>query len=150
MKAVVQRVSRSSVSVGDETTGHIDRGVLVFLGVDRKDTSKDADWLADKIAHLRIFEDHDGKMNRSLIEMGGSMLVVSQFTLLGDCRKGRRPSFVNAADPGHAEALYTHFVSRVSRLGIPAQTGQFRATMQVELINDGPVTLIVESPPGTG
>ena len=146
MKAVVQRVSRSDVRVADQTVGAIGQGLLVLLGVAQQDTEKEADFLAEKIVHLRIFEDENGKLNRSLADVGGSMLVVSQFTLLGDCRKGRRPSFVQAAAPEKAEALYTCFVKRVGQMGITTATGQFRATMQVSLINEGPVTLIVETP----
>ena len=146
MKAVVQRVTQSTVSANGAPTGTIGPGLLVLLGVDGSDTEKEAIWLADKIVHLRIFEDGNGKMNRSLAEAGGGMLVVSQFTLLGDCRKGRRPSFVRAAQPGQAEELYTCFVEQVSRSGIHVETGQFRTRMQVALVNDGPVTLIVETP----
>jgi D-tyrosyl-tRNA(Tyr) deacylase len=123
----------------------IGRGLLVLLGVARGDAADDGDYLANKIANLRIFEDDNGKMNRSLLEVGGEMLVVSQFTLLGDCRKGRRPSFINAAEPDKATELYKHFVKRGRELGITVQTGQFRAMMEVALINDGPVTLILES-----
>jgi D-tyrosyl-tRNA(Tyr) deacylase len=119
---------------------------VVLLGIHQKDTVQTADWLADKVSHLRIFEDADGKMNQSLRDVGGQMLVVSQFTLLGDCRKGRRPSFGQAAPPELAEALYTRFVTQIAALGIHVETGRFRTTMQVALTNDGPVTLIVESP----
>jgi D-tyrosyl-tRNA(Tyr) deacylase len=119
--------------------------MLVLLGISQSDEEKDADYLADKIAHLRIFEDDDGKMNRSLVETGGEMLIVSQFTLLGDCRKGRRPSFVEAAPPEKAERLYDHFVYQVRLKGISVATGQFQAKMAVSLVNDGPVTLILES-----
>ena len=145
MRAVIQRVKESSVKVGQETVGEIGRGLLVLLGVARDDTAAESDYLANKIAHLRIFEDDGGKMNRSLLEVGGEMLVVSQFTLLGDCRKGRRPSFINAAEPDKATELYEYFVKYVRELGIRVQTGQFRAMMEVALINDGPVTLIIES-----
>ncbi|MBW2020559.1 MAG: D-tyrosyl-tRNA(Tyr) deacylase [Deltaproteobacteria bacterium] len=145
MRAVVQRVTGSEVRVRDQTVGQIGRGLLVLLGISRSDGEKDADYLADKIAHLRIFEDDAGKMNRSLIDTGGEMLVVSQFTLLGDCRKGRRPSFVEAAPPEKAEKLYAYFVHRVKSKGISVATGQFQAMMAVSLVNDGPVTLIVES-----
>ena len=147
MKAVVQRVTRSAVSVDDRTIGAIDRGLLVLLGVAREDTENESRYLADKIVNLRIFEDEQGKMNRSLSDVGGAMLVVSQFTLLGDCRKGRRPSFIDAAPPEHADALYRHFVRCVREAGIETATGQFQAMMQVSLVNDGPVTLIVESRP---
>lgn len=145
MKAVVQRVAQSSVSVDGETVGAIGPGLMVLLGVAAEDSEKDADYLADKIINLRIFEDESGKMNRSLADTGGAMLVVSQFTLLGDCRKGRRPSFVHAAPPEKAEALYDYFGRTVQQRGIETATGRFRAMMQVSLINDGPVTLILES-----
>jgi D-tyrosyl-tRNA(Tyr) deacylase len=145
MRAVVQRVKESSVKTGAETISRIGSGLLVLLGVAQGDRPSDADYLANKIVNLRIFEDDAGKMNRSLLEAGGAMLVVSQFTLLGDCRKGRRPSFVAAADPGKATALYEHFVEQVRRHGVSVQTGRFRAMMEVALINDGPVTLILES-----
>lgn len=129
----------------DQTVGQIGPGLLVLLGVSASDEENDADYLSDKIAHLRIFQDDAGKMNRSLIDTGGEMLVVSQFTLLGDCRKGRRPSFVEAAPPEKAERLYDYFVDRVRLNGISVATGQFQAMMAVSLVNDGPVTLIVES-----
>jgi D-aminoacyl-tRNA deacylase len=145
MKAVVQRVTLGAVTVGDQTVGAIGPGLVVLLGVARHDSEKEADYLAEKIVQLRIFEDDNGKMNRSLLDTGGSMLVVSQFTLLGDCRKGRRPSFVEAAPPEQAEMLYEYFVRKVARMGIPAATGRFRATMQVSLVNDGPVTLVLET-----
>ncbi len=146
MRAVVQRVTRSDVVVGAEQVGAIGPGLLVLLGVARDDDETRADWMAEKIVNLRIFGDDEGKMNRSLRDVGGGMLVVSQFTLLGDCRKGRRPSFVRAAPPEKAEALYLHFVNRVREQGVETCTGQFRAMMQVSLTNDGPVTLVVESP----
>jgi D-tyrosyl-tRNA(Tyr) deacylase len=146
MLAVIQRVKESSVSVDDRIIGQISRGLLVLLGVARGDRPSDADYLARKIANLRIFEDEHGKMNRSLLETGGQMLVVSQFTLLGDCRKGRRPSFAGAAEPAQATALYEHFIESVGNLGISAETGRFQAMMEVALVNDGPVTLILESP----
>jgi D-aminoacyl-tRNA deacylase len=145
VKAVVQRVTRSAVTVGDTLLGSIQAGLLVLLGVAREDTEKESRYLADKIIHLRVFEDDQGKMNRSLQDTGGAMLVVSQFTLLGDCRKGRRPSFIEAAPPQKARALYDHFVTCVREAGVETATGQFQAMMQVSLINDGPVTLIVES-----
>ena len=145
MRAVVQRVRECSVSAGDEITGEIGQGLLVLLGVATEDEAKDAQYLADKIANLRIFEDDAGKMNRSLLDNGGEMLVVSQFTLLGDCRKGRRPSFINAADPQKANKLYEIFVEQIRRKGISVKTGRFRTMMDVSLINHGPVTLIVES-----
>lgn len=145
MRAVVQRVKQSSVKAGNEVVGQIGRGLLVLLGVARDDTVKDADYLVNKIINLRIFEDPDGKMNRSLLETGGELLAVSQFTLLADCRKGRRPSFVEAADPNKATDLYEKFVDRVRENGVKVQTGRFRAMMEVALINDGPVTVIIES-----
>lgn len=145
MIAVVQRVSSSTVSIDGSVVGAIGPGLNVLLGVAGGDTSSDADYLAVKIANLRIFEDQQGKMNRSLLDTGGQMLVVSQFTLLGDCRKGRRPSFIAAAPPDLAEGLYLDFVERMTTLGVDTQTGRFGATMQVALLNDGPVTLIVHS-----
>ncbi|QTA84629.1 D-aminoacyl-tRNA deacylase [Desulfonema magnum] len=145
MRAVIQRVKESAVSVDNEVVGKISRGLMVLLGVAKEDTAKEADYLTEKIVNLRIFEDEAGKMNKSLLETGGEMLVVSQFTLLGDCRKGRRPSFINAAGPDKANELYEYFVTQVRQKGISVQTGQFRAMMDVSLINDGPVTLIVES-----
>ncbi len=146
MRAVVQRVSESSVAVGPEVVGRIGRGLLVLLGVATTDTEKESDYLAEKIVNLRIFEDEGGRLNRSLIEVGGEMLVVSQFTLLADCRKGRRPSFTAAAEPELAARLYEHFVRQTATRGIPVQTGRFQALMAVSLVNDGPVTLIIESP----
>ena len=146
MRAVIQRVKESSVAVDDQIAGQISRGLLVLLGVAQGDRPADADYLANKIAHLRIFEDEHGKMNRSLLETGSQMLVVSQFTLLGDCRKGRRPSFVAAAEPAQAKALYQYFIEAVRSLGISVETGRFKARMEVTLVNDGPVTLIMESP----
>lgn len=145
MIAVVQRVTEGKVHVDGQTIGEIGPGLLVLLGVSKSDEEKEADYLADKVANLRILEDEDGKMNRSLMETGGEMLVVSQFTLLGDCRKGRRPSFVEAAPPEKAERLYDYFVYQVRSKGIPVSTGQFQARMAVSLVNDGPVTLVLES-----
>ncbi len=145
MIAVVQRVKSSSVTVGNQVVGEIGPGLLVLLGVADTDLQEEIDFLADKIVNLRVFEDEDGKMNRSLLETGGQMLVVSQFTLLGDCRKGRRPSFVHAADPRKAEDFYLEFIEKVRRAGVTVQTGQFRAMMDVALVNDGPITLIVKS-----
>jgi len=145
VRAVLQRVKKSSVTVNDKIIGKIGNGLLVLLGVSREDEIKDADYLADKIPNLRIFEDENAKMNRSLLETGGQMLVVSQFTLLGDCRKGRRPSFTNAAGPDKAKELYEYFVSQIKLKGVRVKTGQFRAVMAVSLVNDGPVTIIVES-----
>lgn len=145
MRAVVQRVSRAKVTVEGEVTGEIGPGFLVLLGVAEGDTAEDALALADKIVGLRVFEDAEGKMNLSLGETGGALLVVSQFTLLGDCRKGRRPSFIAAARPEVANELYEHFVADVRRRGIAVGTGKFQAHMDVELINDGPVTLLLDS-----
>jgi D-tyrosyl-tRNA(Tyr) deacylase len=145
MRAVIQRVKEGSVKVDGRIIGQISRGLLVLLGVAQGDRSSDADYLANKITNLRIFEDKNGKMNRSLLETGGQMLVVSQFTLLGDCRKGRRPSFVAAAEPAKAAALYDYFIEAVRSLGISVETGRFGAMMEVALVNDGPVTLILES-----
>ncbi|MBW1840969.1 MAG: D-tyrosyl-tRNA(Tyr) deacylase [Deltaproteobacteria bacterium] len=145
MRAVVQRVKKSSVSVDKEIVGEIGKGLMVLLGVADTDTADDADFIADKISNLRIFEDKSGKMNKSLLDTGGEMLVVSQFTLLGDCRKGRRPSFTQAAGPGKANELYQRFVRKIRQKGIYTATGRFRAMMDVSLVNDGPVTLIVES-----
>ena len=145
MRAVVQRVKKSSVTANNEVIGRIGRGLLVLLGVAKGDTPSDADYLVNKIVNLRIFEDDDAKMNRSLLSIGGEMLVVSQFTLLGDCRKGRRPSFVAAAEPQIAAELYEKFVRQVRQLGIAVETGRFQAMMEVTLINEGPVTLVLES-----
>lgn len=145
MRACVQRVSRSRVTVGGEMTGEIGRGLVVLLGVALEDEDRDARTLAQKIAQLRIFEDEHGLMNRSLVDVGGEMLVVSQFTLLGDCRKGRRPSFVAAAPPELARTLYEAFVVAVESLGVNVATGRFREFMQVELVNDGPVTVLLDS-----
>jgi D-tyrosyl-tRNA(Tyr) deacylase len=148
MRAVVQRVKQSVVKTNGETVGRIGRGLLVLLGVAGDDGAEDADYLANKIINLRIFEDENGKMNRSLLETGGELLAVSQFTLLADCRKGRRPSFVNAAEPEKANRLYEKFVERLRQNGVAVQTGRFQARMEVALVNDGPVTIIIESPPG--
>ena len=149
MIAVVQRVKESRVVVDGKTVGAIGPGLNVLLGVAEGDAPADAEYLAAKIVNLRIFEDEGGKMNRSLIDIGGQMIVVSQFTLLGDCRKGRRPSFVHAAEPQAALQLYRRFVHAVKGLGIDACTGQFGAMMRVEIVNDGPVTLLVHSRPST-
>ena len=145
MRAVVQRVRQASVSVGGEVLAAIEEGLLVLLGVGQQDGEEDARYLADKLVNLRIFEDAEGKMNRSVLETEGSMLVVSQFTLFGDCRKGRRPSFVGAAEPGRAEELYQELVGEIQRKGVPVKTGQFKAMMDVALINNGPVTLLIDS-----
>ncbi|MBL0715328.1 MAG: D-tyrosyl-tRNA(Tyr) deacylase [Desulfosarcina sp.] len=145
MRAVVQRVKSSEITVAAESVGRIAAGLMVLLGVATDDEARDADYLAAKIAHLRIFEDDAGKMNRSLVECGGEMLVVPQFTLQGDCRKGRRPSFAKAASPARAEHLYERFIDQVRQLGLPVQTGRFGAMMEVALVNHGPVTLVVDS-----
>lgn len=145
MRACVQRVSRASVVVDDQVVGQIGRGLVVLLGVAADDTSEDVEQLADKIVGLRTFEDDAGKMNLALADVAGGMLVVSQFTLLGDCRKGRRPSFVAAAPPELAEQLYEAFVGRVRAAGIEVATGRFRTHMDVTLTNDGPVTLLLDS-----
>jgi D-tyrosyl-tRNA(Tyr) deacylase len=145
MRAVLQRVTRASVEVEGEIVGRIGRGWLVLLGVARGDTDADAQWLAAKVVGLRAFEDEQGKMNRSVAEIDGAVLVVSQFTLLGDCRGGRRPSFTEAAEPVEAERLYGLFIRLVAEAGRPVATGVFRAMMKVELVNDGPVTLLLDS-----
>ena len=145
MRAVVQRVSKACVRVDSEIVGEIRGGLLVFLGVGREDTEKDVDFLADKTTNLRIFPDEAQKMNLSLLDADGAMLVVSQFTLHGDCRKGRRPAFIAAAPPEQAESLYERFVARVENLGVRVAAGRFGAMMEVELVNDGPVTLLLDS-----
>jgi D-tyrosyl-tRNA(Tyr) deacylase len=145
MRAVVQRVSRASVKVNGEITGSIAEGLLVLLGVAHDDAESDADYLADKIAGLRIFEDEAGKMNRSVTDIGGAVLAVSQFTLFGDARKGKRPSFDAAARPERARELYEHFVTRIRDLGLRCGTGRFQETMEVELVNQGPVTILLDS-----
>lgn len=145
MRAVVQRVSRASVTVDGEITGQIEQGFLVLLGVGQNDTQDDVIYLAQKTVGLRVFEDADGKMNLALSDVKGKMLVVSQFTLLGDCRKGRRPSFVNAARPEQADVLYQSFVAEVKGHGIEVATGRFQQHMDVELVNDGPITLLLDS-----
>lgn len=145
MRAVVQRVSRAAALVDQEKIGSIGPGLVVLLAVHRDDQQGDLDWLMDKIVHLRIFEDTDGKMNRSLLDTGGAMLIVSQFTLYGDCRQGRRPGYGQAARPELAETLYEAFIHAVRQRGIQVATGRFQATMAVELVNEGPVTLLVDS-----
>jgi D-aminoacyl-tRNA deacylase len=145
MRAVLQRVSRAKVEVEGTVVGQIGVGWLVLLGVARGDAEADVEWMAEKVVGLRAFEDDQGKMNRSVGEVGGSVLVVSQFTLLGDCRTGRRPSFTDAAEPGVAERLYELFAERVAAAGVPVETGVFRAMMKVELVNEGPVTLLLDS-----
>lgn len=145
MRACIQRVTHAQVTVAGETVGRIERGLVVLLGVAADDTTADASYLAEKLVGLRVFEDDDGKMNLGLLEIGGAMLVVSQFTLLGDCRKGRRPSFTDAAGPELAESLYEAFVSAVTSQGVTVATGRFRQNMRVSLENDGPVTLLLDS-----
>jgi D-tyrosyl-tRNA(Tyr) deacylase len=145
MRAVVQRVSNASVVVGGVTVGAIGVGVVVFLGVGNEDAESDVAYLVDKIAHLRIFPDEESRMNRSLLDIGGSALVVSQFTLYGDCRRGRRPSYSDAAPPDAANRLYETFVTALRSEGVPVETGVFQAMMNVSLVNDGPVTLLLDS-----
>ena len=147
MKAVVQRVSRAEVRVGREIVGRIGRGLLVLIAVEKGDSTSDLDWLSDKVLHMRVFEDSHGKMNLSALETRSEILVVSQFTLAGDLNRGRRPGFERAAPPEEAEPLYVAFVERLSRSPLNIQTGRFRELMDVELVNDGPVTLILESRP---
>ena len=146
MRAVVQRVGSASVDSEGVRTGAIGAGFCVLLGVTHTDTEADAKWLAEKIAGLRVFEDGEGKLNRSLLDVGGEMLVVSQFTLYGDCRRGKRPSFSEAARPELANGLYEKFVEYVKQTGVPVQTGVFQTMMAVSLVNDGPVTLIIDTP----
>ncbi len=146
MRAVVQRVSRASVHVDQTVTGKIGQGLLVLLAVEKNDTEKDLHWLLDKLSVLRIFSNEDGKFDLSLEDIQGSILLVSQFTLYGDCRKGRRPNFDRSAPPDLAEELYNKGIEYLRAKGIPTETGQFGAMMDVELVNDGPVTLIIDSP----
>jgi D-tyrosyl-tRNA(Tyr) deacylase len=145
MRAVVQRVKSASVKVDGELVSEIGAGVLIFLGVAHEDTTTELEYIANKVANLRIFEDAEGKMNCSLLEAGGAALVVSQFTLYGDCRKGRRPSFIKAARPETANALYEQFITALEQQNIRTQGGTFQAMMDVELINDGPVTILLDS-----
>lgn len=145
MRAVAQRVSRAQVSVAGSVSGKIGVGLMVLLGIGEDDHQDDAVYLAEKLVGLRVFPDHDGKMNLSLIDIAGSMLVVSQFTLFGDCRKGKRPSFIRAARPEKAVELYQVFIAEVAGRGVSVATGQFQQHMDVELVNDGPVTLLVDS-----
>ena len=145
MRACIQRVSQAEVVVDGEITGRIDGGLLVLLGVAEADGEGELTWLADKIVNLRIFPDDEGKMNRSLLDTGGALLVVSQFTLYGDCRKGRRPSFIAAAQPEKAEQMYEQFADYVAGQGVEVATGRFRAEMKVSLTNDGPVTILIDS-----
>ena len=145
MRAVIQRVSRAKVTVGGEVVGEIGPGLLVLLGVGSGDTRADADYLAEKTIGLRIFEDPDGKMNLSLADTGGALLVVSQFTLYGDVRRGKRPSFDAAAPPQEAKDLYEYFVEKIRAVGLRCETGRFQEMMQVELVNEGPVTILLDS-----
>jgi D-tyrosyl-tRNA(Tyr) deacylase len=145
VRAVVQRVSEASVSVEGRITGSIQSGLCALIGVGTRDTVPDAEWLAAKIVDLRIFEDEQGKMNRSLLETKGALLAVSQFTLYGDARKGTRPGFIDAARPEIAQPLYAHFCAKVRERGVDVQEGIFRATMQVRIVNEGPVTLLLDS-----
>jgi len=145
MRAVVQRVSRAKVRINGRISGEIGLGLLVLLGVGRDDNQADVDYLAQKIAGLRIFEDDGGKMNRSVVEVGGSVLAVSQFTLYGDVRRGKRPSFDDAAPPDEARRLYELLVQRIQATGLDCQTGRFQENMQVELVNEGPVTILLDS-----
>lgn len=145
MRAVVQRVEKAGVSVEGNVVGSIGKGFAVLLGIGIEDTEKDIDYLAEKLVNLRVFEDNDGKMNVSLLDSGGELLVVSQFTLYGDCRKGRRPGYDKAARPEAARELYEEFVRRLKEYGLKVETGIFQAMMKVEIINDGPVTLLLDS-----
>jgi D-tyrosyl-tRNA(Tyr) deacylase len=145
MRVVIQRVNRARVRVDGQTTGEIGQGLLILLGVGQGDTSREVDSLLDKIINLRIFEDAGGKMNLSLLETGGQLMVISQFTLYADCRKGRRPSFTDAAPSGEAEKLYDYFVDAARKRGLQVATGIFQALMEVELVNSGPVTILLDS-----
>jgi D-aminoacyl-tRNA deacylase len=145
MRACIQRVRQASVTVDHQVVGSIEHGLVVLLGVGTRDTADDAQWLAEKLVGLRIFDDAEGKMNLSVADVRGSLLVISQFTLFGDCRKGRRPSFVDAAPPAVAERLYQTFLDAVRRRNVPVETGVFRAHMDVALVNDGPVTLLLDT-----
>jgi D-aminoacyl-tRNA deacylase len=145
MRACIQRVSSARVIVDGKSVGEIGRGLLVLLGVAAEDADADLRWMVDKVVGLRVFEDADGKMNLALADVGGELLVVSQFTLLGDCRRGRRPSFVGAAPPDQAERMYEQFVEAARQQGIRVATGRFRTQMNVELVNDGPVTILLDS-----
>ncbi|OEU80391.1 MAG: D-tyrosyl-tRNA(Tyr) deacylase [Desulfobulbaceae bacterium C00003063] len=145
MRAVVQRVRHASVRIDDSITGQIGYGLVILLGIRAEDTTRDLQWMADKTVNLRIFEDDEGKMNRSLADINAEMLIVSQFTLYGDCRKGRRPGYSNAAPPEIAEPIYNRFIEEIKSRGIKTATGTFRAMMEIELANDGPVTLLLDS-----
>ena len=148
MRLVLQRVKEAHVDVDGKTVGSISSGLVILIGVASSDTRKDAEYLADKVIYLRIFSDAEHRMNRSILEVGGSLLVVSQFTLYGDCKKGRRPSFDQAAPPQKARELYEYFIERLSSRNVIVQTGVFQAEMQVHLVNDGPVTFVLDSPEG--
>ena len=145
MRGVVQRVKSAKVSVDDEAIGQIGHGIMLLLGVEEDDEEKDLEYMCDKVVNLRIFEDEDGKMNKSLMDVNGSLLIVSQFTLLGDARKGRRPSFIQAARPEKAVPMYEKFIENMKNLNVVTEKGQFGADMQVELVNDGPVTILLDS-----
>jgi D-tyrosyl-tRNA(Tyr) deacylase len=145
MRIVVQRCSRGKVTVEGQVTGEIGKGLVLLVGVTHEDTTEDADWLVDKVLNLRVFEDETGKMNLSLLDVGGALLSVSQFTLYGDCRKGRRPNFMAAARPEEAKRLYEYFNDKARAQGVQVETGVFGAMMEVELVNDGPVTLLLDS-----
>lgn len=146
MRLVVQRVKNASVTIDNKLYSNIGQGLLIFLGVDKDDVKAQADWLAGKISVLRCFEDENGKMNRSIKDINGEMLIVSQFTLCGDVRKGTRPSFDNAMNPAEANQMYEYFTEKVKEFGIPVKTGVFGADMKIELLNDGPVTFVVDAP----
>jgi D-tyrosyl-tRNA(Tyr) deacylase len=145
MRSVVQRVDRVDVRIGERCISSIEKGVLVFLGIEQGDRESDADYLTEKIIHLRIFEDENGKMNRSLLDMQGEMLIISQFTLLGDCRKGRRPSFMEAEEPGLAKKIYDYFIYKAKQEVKDVSQGEFQAEMLIELVNNGPVTMLLDS-----
>ena len=145
MRAVIQRVSRASITIDRQETRSIGQGLVVLVGIHPDDTLREIDWMSDKILHLRIFEDDEGKMNRSLQDIGGQVLIVSQFTIYGDCRKGRRPGYSAAAPPSVARPLYEQFVDRMKQLHVSVESGSFQAYMEVELVNDGPVTLLLDT-----
>ncbi len=145
MRLVLQRVSEASVVIGEETVGSIRTGLVILCGIAKFDAKSDVEYLSDKVLGLRIFPDEAGKMNRSVVEAGGSLLVVSQFTLYGDCRRGRRPSFDSAAPPAHAQELYNYFVETLRRGPVPVETGVFQASMEVRLVNQGPVTILMDT-----
>jgi D-aminoacyl-tRNA deacylase len=144
VKVLIQRVSRASVTVDGEVVGQIGQGLLAFVGVGHGDGLPEVEWMAEKMSMLRVFEDEEGKMNRSLVDVGGEALIVSQFTLLADCRKGRRPAFTDAALPARANEIYEAFIARLRQQGVRVATGRFAASMQVELVNEGPVTIMLE------